>query len=53
LIKKYGTGIINGLDVKKHSASKITKAEYELLINHYRAEVMELKKVKEGGRIVI
>jgi hypothetical protein len=47
LIKKYGTGIINGLDVKKHSASKITKAEYELLINHYKVEVMELKKVKK------
>jgi hypothetical protein len=47
LIRKYGSGIINELDVKKHSVSKITRAEYELLINHYKVEVMELKKVKK------
>jgi hypothetical protein len=47
LIRKYGNGIINELDVKKHSFSKMTKAEYELLINHYEVEVMELKKIKK------
>jgi hypothetical protein len=48
LIKKYGKGIIEELEIKKHSVSKKTKAEYELLINHYRVEVEELKKEKRS-----
>jgi hypothetical protein len=48
LIRKYGNGIINELDVKKHSVSKITKPEYELLTNHYKVEVMELKKERQS-----
>ncbi|MDR1221436.1 MAG: recombination protein NinG [Tannerella sp.] len=47
LIGKYGKEIIDELDIKKHSASKMTKPEYELLINHYKVEVMELKKIKK------
>jgi hypothetical protein len=47
LIRKYGKGIIDELEMKKHSVSKMTEAEYELLVNHYRVEVEELKKVKK------
>jgi 5-methylcytosine-specific restriction endonuclease McrA len=48
LIKKYGKGIIDELEVKKHSVSRTTESEYRLLVNHYKVEVMELKKVKGG-----
>lgn len=47
LIKKYGKGIIDELDVRKHSVSHKTLIEYELLINHYKVEVAELKKIKK------
>jgi hypothetical protein len=32
------------LDIKRHNVCKMGTFEYELLINHYKVEVEELKK---------
>jgi hypothetical protein len=46
LVKKYGSKVIEYLDIKRHNVCKMGKFEYELLINHYKGEVEELKKIK-------
>ena len=46
LVAKYGYKVINELDVKKHSISKMSKADYEILIDHYKNEVKKLKYAK-------
>jgi hypothetical protein len=46
LIKKYGAGIIDLLEVKKHTASKMTLFDYEALIEHYKKGIEILKKEK-------
>lgn len=46
LINKYGIKVISELEVKKHSISKLTPVEYEILINHYSDEVKRLMTEK-------
>lgn len=46
LIKKYGAGIIDLLEVKKHSVLQITQFDYEILIKHYSEEIKKLKQEK-------
>jgi hypothetical protein len=46
LVKKYGAKVIDYLNIKRHNVCKMGVSEYSLLINHYKAEVDELKKVK-------
>lgn len=47
LIKKYGEGVLNELDMLKHQVSKMTEFEGRLLIKHYKKKVKELKIVKK------
>jgi hypothetical protein len=47
LIKKYGEGVLNELDMLKHQVSKMTEFEGKLLIKHYKVKVKELKIVKK------
>jgi hypothetical protein len=44
LIKRYGAGIIDLLEVRKHSASKMTAFDYVTLTAHYKKETAKLKK---------
>jgi hypothetical protein len=44
LVKKYGSEAIGYLNIKRHNVCKMGTFEYELLINHYKGEVEELKK---------
>ena len=46
LIAKYGDKVIDELYVKKYTISKMSKAEYEILIDHYKTEVKKLKDAK-------
>ena len=46
LIAKYGDKVIDELYVKKYSISKMSKAEFEILIDHYKTEVKKLKDAK-------
>ena len=46
LIAKYGDKVIDELYVKKYSISKMSKAEFEILIDHYKNEVKKLKDAK-------
>ena len=46
LINKYGIKIINELEAKKHSISKMTVFDYEVMIEHYKKEVDRLKANK-------
>ena len=46
LISKYGMKVITDLEVKKHTVSKMTAFDYEVLIEHYKKEVSKLKKEK-------
>lgn len=46
LVKKYGNSVLDELDVLKHQTSKMTDFEGELLIKHYKAKVVELKRQK-------
>ena len=43
LIRKYGVKVIDELEVKKHSYSKLTTTEYRILIDHYTEKVDVLK----------
>ena len=42
MIKKYGEGILEVLDLKRRMAIKITAAEYEEKIEVYKAKLREL-----------
>lgn len=46
LIAKYGEKVIDELFVKKHTISKISNAEYKILIDYYKTEVKKLKDAK-------
>jgi len=46
IIKKYGEGVLIELEIKKHSVSKLSFFEYEVLITHYQKEVEVLKELK-------
>lgn len=46
LQKKYGSAILNELEVMKHQVSKMSDFEGALLIKHYTEKVKELKKLK-------
>lgn len=46
LIAKYGDKVIDELYVKKYTISKMSKAEFEILIDHYKTEVKKLKDAK-------
>jgi hypothetical protein len=46
LVKKYGEAVIEYLNIKRHNVCKMGVSEYNLLINHYKVEVEELKKIK-------
>jgi len=46
LVRKYGTGILDELDVMKHQSGKLTDFDGELLIKHYKEQVKILKKSK-------
>ena len=45
LIDKYGKGIIELLHSAKRLNTKITRFEYETLINHYNKEVKTLEEI--------
>jgi hypothetical protein len=49
LIKKYGEGILDELQLKKNQTSKITDFEAEILVKYYRAQVKNLKAEKNGN----
>ena len=44
LIKKYGIGVIDLLEVRKHTVSQMTPFDYEALIEHYKKETAKIKK---------
>ncbi len=46
LIKKYGQGILEELEVLKFQTSKFSKFELEVLAKHYKEEVKKLKQIK-------
>lgn len=46
LLRKYGSGVIEELDIAKHSICKRSPTDYELLIDHYTKEVEKLKAEK-------
>lgn len=46
LIQKYGKDIIDILNIAKNQTQKHTKAELEILIDHYKKEVKKLKNEK-------
>ncbi|MEG1950849.1 MAG: recombination protein NinG [Odoribacter sp.] len=46
LIKKYGIGILDELEILKSSTSHLSKFEYDVLIKHYQSEVKRLLKEK-------
>jgi uncharacterized radical SAM superfamily protein len=46
LIAKYGDKVIDELYIKKYIISKMSKAEFEILIDHYKNEVKKLKDAK-------
>lgn len=46
LIKKYGPGVIDELEVLKHQESHLSDFDYEVLIKHYQKEVKRLKEEK-------
>ena len=46
LIRKYGIGVISLLEAHKHSFSKMTSFDYEVMINHYKEEIKRLKREK-------
>lgn len=46
LIKKYGPGIIQELEIIKGQCTKYTDFEYRVLIAHYTKEVKQLKQQK-------
>jgi len=46
LVRKYGSGILDELEIKKKSISKLSVFEYNTLINHYKSEIEKLKNDK-------
>lgn len=46
LIKKYGPGIIDELEILKHQESHLSEFEYKVLIDHYSKKVKELHENK-------
>ena len=46
LIKKYGQGVIDELEILKHQESHWTEFEYKSLIEHYKQKVKELHENK-------
>ncbi len=44
LIKKYGTNIIDLLEISKNQTLKINDFEAKALINHYKKEVEKLER---------
>jgi hypothetical protein len=46
LKEKYGSGIIEMLEVKKHTVSRMTRFDYELLTAHYKFEGERLRREK-------
>lgn len=43
LIKEYGPGILEELEIKKNNTCKMGKFEYELLIKEYRKKLLDLR----------
>ena len=46
LKKDFGEDIVEKLTIAKHQSKKISKAEYEFMINHYELEIEKLLKIK-------
>lgn len=46
LVRKYGDGILNELDMLKHQESRMSEFEGKLLIKHYKDKVKDLKILK-------
>lgn len=46
LIRKYGIGVISFLEAQKHSFSKMTPFDYNVMIDHYKEEIKRLKLEK-------
>lgn len=46
LIGKHGVKVLSELEIKKHSMSKLTVFDYEIMIDHYIKEVKKLKENK-------
>lgn len=46
LIKKHGIKVINDLEVKKHTFSKMSEFDYEISIDYYQKEAKRIAKEK-------
>lgn len=46
LIRKYGIRVINDLEVKKNTPTYLKNCDYDIMIAHYKKEVLRLKKEK-------
>lgn len=46
LINKYGIKVINELEVKKHSISKLSAFDYQLMIEDYKKRIKDLRDQK-------
>ena len=46
LINKYGIKVINELEVKKHSLSKLSAFDYQLMIEDYKKRIKDLRDQK-------
>lgn len=46
LIRKYGTQVIDELEILKHQESHLSDFDYEVLIKHYQKEVKRLREEK-------
>ncbi|MDR1346817.1 MAG: recombination protein NinG [Prevotellaceae bacterium] len=44
LIKKYGEGVIQYLEIKKHNTAKYGKFEYQTLIKYYTEKIKQQNK---------
>ena len=47
LVKKYGEGAVELLNIRRHNSCRLGKTEYETLIRYYGAKVRELKSQKD------
>ena len=46
MINKYGIKVINELEVKKHSISKLSAFDYQLMIEDYKKRIKDLRDQK-------
>jgi hypothetical protein len=44
LIKKYGSNVLNELEIKKNNMSKMGEFEYKILIEEYKQKIKQYEK---------